>query len=75
MFKLFVTGYTLSMLMVNVHAMGPDPGGKTGQGVNSESTRTAHPQGEKTIREGDNKDPSGGNRAETSGQKQKDQRR
>jgi hypothetical protein len=73
MFKLFVTAFVLSMLFGNALAMGPDPGGKTGQGVTSESTRTDHPQGDKAIREGDVKDPRGDNRAETQGQK--DQRR
>ena len=73
MLKPFVAAFILSVMTASVGAMGPDPGGKTGQGVTSESTRTAHPEGDKAIREG--KDPSSDNRAQTSGQRQKDQRR
>jgi hypothetical protein len=75
MFKPFVVAFILSVMTASVGAMGPDPGGKTGQGVTSESTRTAHPQGDKTTRGDESKDPRGDNRAETSGEGQKDQRR
>jgi hypothetical protein len=56
-------------------AMGPDPGGKTGQGVTPESTKTDHPQGDKTTKEGDIKDPRADDRAQGAADGQKDQRR
>lgn len=75
MFRLLAIASVLPMLIGTVQAMGPDPGGKTGQGVTSESTRTDHPQGDKAIREGDVKDPRTDDRAENPDPKQQDQRR
>lgn len=75
MTKLFAAAFVLSTLLGSVHAMGPDPGGKTGQGVTSESTRTDHPQGDKAIREGDIKDPRNDDRAQSTDQNQQGQRR
>ena len=56
-------------------AMGPDPGGKTGQGVTPESTKTDHPQGDKAIKEGEVKDPRADDRAQGAAEGDKDRRR
>jgi hypothetical protein len=56
-------------------AMGPDPGGKTGQGVTPESTKTDHPQGNKAIKGGEVKDPRADDRAQGAPEGDKDRRR
>jgi len=48
----------------NVYAMGPDPGGHTGQGVTSESTRTDHPQGDKPVQQNGIQEPRPEDRAQ-----------
>jgi hypothetical protein len=56
-------------------SMGPDPGGKTGQGVTSESTRTDHAAGDKAIQEKGVGDRPDKDRTQDSADGQKDQKR